>query len=388
MALTILQYPASASLAQSPIAFSVSSSTNVTESNFQYVGELYYWTGSVASSGSVKYTLTKFPNNTGVGIFDVSRILNSTLADYAIANTSNIEFFKIKFSTQWLSGSVYVTGSDNITTDIYKTLDGYSVFQEPIGQQLHHKAPAFPILSAGPLTQSFFTENQGTLGVYTAEDGGLVWADEIFYSGSNGATGSVAIVTGSATSEQIQQIPAFPYSLGFPLNSYNLTQYTLTPRVTGSATAQPITFNYECIQKYPNVRIRWKNRFGQFDWLNCYGVHQTSFSTDRSNYQPQLGSWESSTLTYNNYDTQLKTYVVNAKESLTVNTQYIAQDYNDIFKQFLSSDEMYWVYDEASNLVRPITINVNSLTFKTGVNDKLIQYTFTFDYGQGYKLII
>ena len=49
---------------------------------------------------------------------------------------------------------------------------------------------------------------------------------------------------------------------------------------------------------------------------------------------------------------------------------------------------MYWVYDEASNLVRPITINVNSLTFKTGVNDKLIQYTFTFDYGQGYKLII
>ena len=49
---------------------------------------------------------------------------------------------------------------------------------------------------------------------------------------------------------------------------------------------------------------------------------------------------------------------------------------------------MYWVYDEVNRAVRPITINLDSLTFKTGVNDKLIQYSFTFDYGQGFKLII
>jgi hypothetical protein len=52
------------------------------------------------------------------------------------------------------------------------------------------------------------------------------------------------------------------------------------------------------------------------------------------------------------------------------------------------SDEIYWVYDEANNYVRPLTIATSNLTFKTGVVDHLIQYEFEFAFGQGYKLII
>ena len=33
-------------------------------------------------------------------------------------------------------------------------------------------------------------------------------------------------------------------------------------------------------------------------------------------------------------------------------------------------------------------ITTNNIVFKTGVNDKLIQYQFDFDWGQSYKLII
>ena len=54
----------------------------------------------------------------------------------------------------------------------------------------------------------------------------------------------------------------------------------------------------------------------------------------------------------------------------------------------LVSDEIYWVYDEANDLVKPLSIINNSMRFKTGVVDKLIQYTFTFNFGQPYKLII
>ena len=52
------------------------------------------------------------------------------------------------------------------------------------------------------------------------------------------------------------------------------------------------------------------------------------------------------------------------------------------------SDEIYWVYDEANGIVRPITIKTDSIQFKTGVVDKVIQYAFDFDFGQTYKLII
>ncbi len=126
MALNILQTPALVSLAQSPIIFSVQDTGSIiTSSSFQYVGDLYYWTGSMQSSASISdYTLVKFPNNTNVGIFDLNRIINSTLTSYAIANTSNVTYFAVDFYWQYLSGSVYVTGS-HVRSDTYKALDGY-----------------------------------------------------------------------------------------------------------------------------------------------------------------------------------------------------------------------------------------------------------------------
>jgi uncharacterized membrane protein YhdT len=54
MSVIISQTPATASLAQSPIIFSVySTGSVVSNSGFQYMADLYYWTGSVSDSGSV-----------------------------------------------------------------------------------------------------------------------------------------------------------------------------------------------------------------------------------------------------------------------------------------------------------------------------------------------
>jgi hypothetical protein len=72
---------------------------------------------------------------------------------------------------------------------------------------------------------------------------------------------------------------------------------------------------------------------------------------------------------------------------LEVNTDYLDQGYNDLFKQLLVADEIYWQTDP-NGKVRPLSIQTNSLTFKTGVNNKLIQYTLVFDIGQPYKLIL
>ena len=93
MALSITQTPALVSLAQSPLAFTVAESNAqlLTSSSFQYIGELYYWTGSQFQSSSTSdYTIAKYPNTSGVGIFDVSKIINSTLLDTLYNNSSNV----------------------------------------------------------------------------------------------------------------------------------------------------------------------------------------------------------------------------------------------------------------------------------------------------------
>jgi hypothetical protein len=115
-------------------------------------------------------------------------------------------------------------------------------------------------------------------------------------------------------------------------------------------------------------------------------VNKQSFETTKRSYQPQLGTWTGPTLTYTQYDSSNLNYIVDSKQSITINTDWIDESYNDIFKQLLVSEEIYWV-KSATDLL-PLTINTQNVTFKTGVVDKLIQYTFEFDFGQGYKLIL
>jgi hypothetical protein len=387
MALTILQFPATASLAQSPMIFSLSSSTDTTQSSFQYTAELWYWDGAVAASGSSKYNLVKYPNNSGVGIFDVSRIINSTLSDLAEENSSNVIYYKCRFGTQFVSSSLIVTGSTKTDSDVYKALDGYAIFQEPINQQISNKSPYWPIMSDGPVSQSVFITNIGSGSVYVGNVSGSQ-PTSIFYSSSIG-TASFALGAATGTTQtEIRQFPMFPSASGFPLSQIGLNDYTIQPKSGSTLIGSPIRFEVVCEQKYPNVRIKWKNRFGQFDYLNFYGVSQNGMKVDRQMYQPQIGSWDSNTVSYQNYDSQNKPYVVNAKQSLLVNSQLLSQDYNDIFKELLVSDEIYWIYDENSYDIRPISINQESITFQTGVVNKTIQYSFTFDWAQNYKLII
>ena len=518
MAISILQYPASCSLAQSPIVFSVSESSAAnTSASFQYNADLYYWTGTTSDSASnPNYTLVKYPNSSNVGIFDFSRIVNSTLTDLREENPSNVVYFKGDFYFQYRSGSAYATGS-KVSSGVYKALDGYSLFQEPIGQQITSKSLYWPLMTDGPATQSIFGNNKGEIGVYTGT-GCNLGVSHLQYSSS--LTSSYVEVSSSiSSSEQIQQAPSFPSQSEFPI-TYN-GWYTICP-VSSSVSSSistvytevsasfdsdvvsggDIDFDYDgttlqtnasafdtfftsqvpqlwvyaqdgvstyfasgsgavpvtyapvfsvvspnikfqagykidnayngqvlnlffsptedyrypgifssgsfvtvntdvydevgnclyfeeiCEQKYPNIRIKWKNRYGQFDYHNFYLVNKQSFTTTNRSYQPQLGTWEGNTLGYNNYDSSKLNYIVDSQQSLTVNTGYVDEAYNEIFKQLLVSEEIYWVYDEDNDDLRPITINTPSITFKTGVNDKLIQYSFDFTWGQGYKLIV
>jgi hypothetical protein len=384
MALSITQLPASCSLAQSPTIFTLSESGQVyTSASFQYYLDLYYWSGTPSNSGSVQnYTLVKYPNISSVGIFDVSRILNSTLTSSAQADDSNVKYFKADGYFRYQSGSVFVTGS-HVESGVYKALDGYAIFDEPIGQQITSKSIHWPLMTDGPVSQSVLAEDYGTAGVYVGTTGGSV-PTKLVYSGSLG-NGEFILSGSVSSSQQVQQYPQAPQEAGFPISTasdyYNIQAYS-----GSTALGTPINFEVVCKQKYPNIRIKWKNRYGQFDWFDFYMINKQSFSTTVRGYQPQLGTWTAPTLAYNQYDSSNLNYIVDSKQSISVNTDWVPESYNEIFKQLLVSEEIYWVKSQTD--LAPLTIATDSVTFKTGVVDKVIQYGFDFDFGQGYKLIL
>jgi hypothetical protein len=387
MALSITQTPATASLVQSPTIFTLSESGGVVSSaSFQYYADLYYWSGTTAQSSSIpEYQLVKYPNASGVGIFDVSKIINSTLQDTRQENPSNVKYFKIDGYFRYLLGTTYVTSS-HVESAVFKGLDGYGIFPEQVGQTITTTTPHWPLMTSGPVSQSFFDSNTGTIGVYTGGAGSTAAIPTKVRIVSDLGTTDINVSSSISSSQQIQQVPMFPAQTGFPYASPEY--YTIQAYNGSTALGTPIYFNFKCEQKYPNIRIKWKNRFGQFDYFNFDMVNKQSFNTTTRGYQPQLGTWTGTSLQYDSADSSNLNYIVDSKQAIVVNTDWIPEAYNDIIKQILVSEEIYWIKDESSTVLTPITIATNSIVFKTGVVDKVIQYSFEFNYGQGYKLIL
>jgi hypothetical protein len=382
MALTINQTPPLINLGQSPIAFSVIDG-GYASSSFQYTCTLQIWTGSLSASGSgTQYALRKYPNASGYGIFDVSRFVNSSLTNLAYQATSSVVYFKPTFNYQY---QTTFSGS-NVVGNAYVGLDGYSVFPQVINASPTASA-YWPLMTDGPQSQSIAIGDKGFYGVYVGEGANV----NVSYTGSysNGSTTTATkTVSGSTsnTTSSVAWVPAGPTQQGFPLaltnSGYDLVSYTI------KSNGYSINNVIDCAYKYTPVRVLWKNRYGQFDWINFWYKNLQDFTTEQRTYQPQLGTWNASQLSYNAYQTATQRYIVDATQTITVNTTFLPQDYNEIFKQLLVTDEVYWMYDQPNSLVKPLTIKTSKLDFKTGVNDKLIQYTITFDIGQPFKLII
>lgn len=386
MALSYTQTPATCSLVQSPTIFTLYESGDVVlSSSFQYYLDLYYWGGTPNNSGSVQqYTMVKFPNVSRVGIFDVGRILNSALSGSVEGTPSNIKYFAVDGYFRYLSGSASTpVTSSHVKSEVYKALDGYTLFDEPIGQQITSKSIHWPLMTDGPVSQSVLSEDVGFAGVYVGTSGGSV-PTKLVYSGSLG-NGTFTLSGSISSSQQVQQYPQAPQAAGFPISTSS-DWYSIQAFDNNTALGMPVYYSVVCKQKYPNIRLKWKNRYGQFDWFSFYMVNKQSFETTKRSYQPQLGTWTGPTLSYTQYDSSNLNYIVDSKQSITINSDWVDESYNDIFKQLLVSEEIYWV--KSATDILPLTINTQNVTFKTGVVDKVIQYTFEFDFGQGYKLIL
>ncbi len=413
MAITFLQTSGQVDFSQSPMVFAVSESNAeaYTSSSMQFVMELKYWQGNrlTGAPDEAIYTLQKYPNPSGSGIFDISRIVTSLFTEPRAANSSSIYNFQVNSYIQYQTSpsSSFFTGS-HLSVTPGQSIDGYQLFQDPLqgslGDRIYESTPFWPMMTDGPVSQSYFRENYGRMSLWTGQPVNQSYvAMGIVYSSSfEGEDNNIIIpVTESQEStECVYTFPISPLEPDWPLDSdpNNIGNFEVF-LVSGSTNydgsnkiGNSLHFDLECTKKYPNVRIKWKNRFGQWDYFNFNLVSRETFNTERSKYQPQIGTWASRTLTYNDYDSAIQNYITDSTLKLNVNTDYVNEDYNEIFKQLMVSDEIYWVYEEGSELnntekLKPLAIDNTSFNLKTGVVDKLIQYQFTFTQGQGYKLI-
>jgi hypothetical protein len=143
---------------------------------------------------------------------------------------------------------------------------------------------------------------------------------------------------------------------------------------TGGTTV--ITLEEICEPKYTPLNIIFYNKFGALQNIWFFKKSMTTLNVRNETYKRSIMDF-SSTPTYSEQIHQVKTFNANGRETLQANTGFIDEQYNEVIRQLLLSEEV-WVDNGTDVLpIRPVT---SSLQFKTSVNDKLINYTLDFEY--------
>ena len=174
--------------------------------------------------------------------------------------------------------------------------------------------------------------------------------------------------------------------------STTLLDNALVTYDSGSTTTITLAPTEEC--KYPVNKITFVNRWGAMQDLFFFkksvdSLESRSESFNRSIFKARSVSLApgeepeepcEETITYNSYSTTAhakKTFNANATESVLLNSGFVNELMNPYFEELMVSENI-WLTD-SDNVIYPVNLKESSFTKKTGLNDRLINYTMNFE---------
>ena len=125
--------------------------------------------------------------------------------------------------------------------------------------------------------------------------------------------------------------------------------------------------------RYPLYNCFFKNKYGFWQSIPFNLRSKKTLNIDSSSYQPVTSVYGEYSLASHNK----KTYQPNLTEVISCNTDFIPEEYNQIFKELMASE---FVYLENGGTYLPVNVKKNSLEYKTKIFEKLVQYTMDFEY--------
>ena len=337
---------------------------------------LKVWTGASTVPGTVNYSLTKSVSDAGGGFvyatFEVSELIR--------------DFIDINFNGDYTSYAVWV--NDGTTTRI--AVEGYGYIEEG----------ANPELSRTKLISNkvIWRPNDENIRVPVFGDEQL---DVVFaYQGNEVNTYNYSIATNTLG------LMRYPSASGtVSVDNYKQRvlddggTYEFNPNLAAfenvvdvnavdevriyKYTSGEIEDAYESIKvrtmhcdKYPDRKVTFVNKFGAFQDVYFFAKEVESINSKSEEYKSNVMNLLN--LSYNGR--QYSSINVQGKESITLNTGYVSEDYNEVLKQMMLSEQVWLTKTDDITFVYPVTPKTQSLTYKTSLNDKLVSYSVTFEY--------
>ena len=337
-------------LARSPFFITATGSTYIESAELK----VFIWSGGQAvKPASAQYTINKnalTSNSTNI-IFEISALIKDYFEHNRDAYIDTLGTFT---DALWVETELSVVQTTDpqpsVINNIYLAVDGLGYFEaEENPQGTNVIVNTLNINNGEPIL----------LPVYANSDG--IDTVEWLFDGVVQATTDLSAAVAS-------------------LNSYDKLQYLTDSthsdevRLYRSTVLQEtITVNYidEC--KYTPRKVKFYDANGALQQIYMFKASRESLNVKKENYNSIIGSVVSNQYQYSSANHQVKDYNVTGSEKITLNTGFVGEEQNEVIRQLLLS-ELVWVDD------KPVSITSNSLEYQTRVNDKLINYTLSFDY--------
>ena len=156
---------------------------------------------------------------------------------------------------------------------------------------------------------------------------------------------------------------------------YDNATITLEYSDGGGTSTEDIVLKETRCNKFEKIKLVFYNKYGAMQELWVQNKSTKNLNVERETYNG--ANMDLSTLTYDIYEHAKKTHNINSSERITVNTDVLDDDYNDVVKQLMMSDAV-WI-DEAGS-VYPVNVITSEMRVLTVVNDKMVKYTFELEY--------
>lgn len=157
------------------------------------------------------------------------------------------------------------------------------------------------------------------------------------------------------------------------IGAYVDTQDTFTAVFTYADSTETHTFTIKDECRYPLYNCFFKNKFGFWQSIPFNLKSKTVMNVESTDYMPVVSVYGQYSLQSHNK----KTYQPTATEVITCNTDFLPEYYNGIFEEMMLSE---FVYLENGGVYLPVNLNKKTFEKKTKKFEKLIQYTFDFEY--------
>ena len=345
--------------------------------------DITIWSGSVTSPPASQYSLRKNVVGSSVEVvFEISELVRDYLditfdGDY----TGQTVWVQLAHTAYNSSDVVIYT---NTGTSI--AFDGYYYFEEgalPLDYiSLFISNRELFVLEDNTFRIPINTNNNPTVVFY--KDGEVI-ASEVFGSdtGSANQIKYVSIYGDSVNWDTYQERilnENGSYEDSSCLQSFfNSYSIGAVDKITISDSNGIETIKVNVIEecKYEPKKVTFINKFGALQDMYFFKKSKESLSIKKESYKSNIIS---SSGTYNNTNHVNRNFNVIGKESISLSSGYLSEEYNEVFKQLMLSEKV-WVTNiiETGEQVLPINVKTSSIAYKTSVNDKLVDYTIEFD---------